>query len=135
APKAWYKTLSTYLLENGFRRGTIDKTLFIKKDKDDAQEVLDEFYRGAHFLLRVATSTPIETNKALLNDEKLRMWMFQVTSKVSHLNAVKKIFRYLKVQPKLGLWYPRDSPFYLEAFFDSDYVGASFDRKSTTGGY
>ncbi|GJT03311.1 putative ribonuclease H-like domain-containing protein [Tanacetum coccineum] len=35
APRAWYKTLSTYLLENGFRRGTIDKTLFIKKEKGD----------------------------------------------------------------------------------------------------
>ncbi|GKD51691.1 putative ribonuclease H-like domain-containing protein [Tanacetum coccineum] len=35
APRAWYKTLSTYLMENGFRRGTIDKTLFIKKIKND----------------------------------------------------------------------------------------------------
>ncbi|GKD62305.1 putative ribonuclease H-like domain-containing protein [Tanacetum coccineum] len=35
APRAWYETLSTYLLENRFRRGIIDKTLFIKKDKDD----------------------------------------------------------------------------------------------------
>ncbi|GJY98448.1 putative ribonuclease H-like domain-containing protein [Tanacetum coccineum] len=35
APKAWYKTLSTYLLENGYRRGTIDKTLFNKKDRSD----------------------------------------------------------------------------------------------------
>ncbi|GJS88315.1 putative ribonuclease H-like domain-containing protein [Tanacetum coccineum] len=35
APRAWYETLSTYLLENGFRRGNIDKTLFIKKDKGD----------------------------------------------------------------------------------------------------
>ncbi|GJW83571.1 putative ribonuclease H-like domain-containing protein [Tanacetum coccineum] len=59
---------------------------------------------------------------------------FQVTSKASHLNAVKRIFRYLKHQPKLGLWYPRDSPFELEAFSDSDYGGASLDRKSTTGG-
>ncbi|GJW04830.1 hypothetical protein Tco_1563686 [Tanacetum coccineum] len=42
--------------------------------------------------------------------------------------------RYLKGQPKLGLWYPRDSPFDLEAFSDSDYAGASLDRKSTTGG-
>ncbi|GJV52952.1 hypothetical protein Tco_1448693, partial [Tanacetum coccineum] len=60
---------------------------------------------------------------------------FQVTPKVSHLNAMKKIFRYLKGQPKLGLWYPRDSPFDLEAFSDSDYAGASLDRKSTTGGF
>ncbi|GKF81668.1 putative ribonuclease H-like domain-containing protein, partial [Tanacetum coccineum] len=35
APRAWYETLSTYLIENGFRRGTIDKTVFIKKDKSD----------------------------------------------------------------------------------------------------
>nr|GFA74000.1 hypothetical protein [Tanacetum cinerariifolium] len=60
---------------------------------------------------------------------------FQVTPKVSHLHVVKRIFRYLKGLPKLGLWYPRDSPFYLEAFSDSDYVGASLDRKSTTGEY
>ncbi|GJW91439.1 hypothetical protein Tco_0168992 [Tanacetum coccineum] len=59
---------------------------------------------------------------------------FQVTPKVLHLNAVKKIFRYLKGQPKLGLWYPRDSPFDLEACSESDYAGASLDRKSTTGG-
>ncbi|GKA68936.1 hypothetical protein Tco_0775000, partial [Tanacetum coccineum] len=59
---------------------------------------------------------------------------FQVTPKASHLHAVKRIFRYLKHQPKLGLWYPRDSPFELEAFSDSDYAGASLDRKSTTGG-
>ncbi|GJX22602.1 hypothetical protein Tco_0227047 [Tanacetum coccineum] len=57
---------------------------------------------------------------------------FQVTPKASHLNAVKRIFRYLKHQPKLGLWYPKDSPFELEPFLDSDYRGASLDRKSTT---
>nr|GFA54500.1 uncharacterized mitochondrial protein AtMg00810-like [Tanacetum cinerariifolium] len=59
---------------------------------------------------------------------------FQVTPKVSHLHAMKIIFRYLKGQPKLGLWYPKDSPFDLEAYTDSDYAGASLDRKSTTGG-
>ncbi|GJR81486.1 putative ribonuclease H-like domain-containing protein [Tanacetum coccineum] len=59
---------------------------------------------------------------------------FQVTPKVSHLHAVKKIFRYFKGQPKLGLWYPKDLPFDLEAYTDSDYAGASLDRKSTTGG-
>ncbi|GJT73485.1 putative reverse transcriptase, RNA-dependent DNA polymerase [Tanacetum coccineum] len=58
---------------------------------------------------------------------------FQVIPKVSHLHAVKRIFRYLKGQPKLGLWYPKDSPFDLEAYTDSDYAGASLDRKSTTG--
>ncbi|GKB82529.1 putative ribonuclease H-like domain-containing protein [Tanacetum coccineum] len=150
---AWYETLSTYLLENGYRRGTLDKTLFIKKDRDDAQEIPDEFYEGAHFLLRVAT---------LLKDEEAEdvdvhlyrsiieslMYLtasrpdimfdvcacarFQVTPKVPHLHAVKRIFRYLKGQPKLGLWYPRDSSFDLEAYSNSDYARASLDRKSTT---
>ncbi|GJS92686.1 hypothetical protein Tco_0799654 [Tanacetum coccineum] len=110
------------------------------------------------------TSTPIETNKALLKDKEAEdvgvhlyrsmigslMYLtaswpdimfavyacerFQVTLKVSHLHDVKRIFRYLKGQPKLGLCYPRDSPFDLEVFSDSDYAGASLDRKSTIGG-
>nr|GEV80513.1 ribonuclease H-like domain-containing protein [Tanacetum cinerariifolium] len=58
----------------------------------------------------------------------------QVTPMTSHLNAVKKIFKYLKGQPTLGLWYPRDSPFQLEAYSDSDYAGSHGDRKSITGG-
>nr|GEV29044.1 ribonuclease H-like domain-containing protein [Tanacetum cinerariifolium] len=59
---------------------------------------------------------------------------FQVTPKASHLHAVKRIFRYLKDKPHLGLWYPKDSPFNLVAYSDSDYAGASLDKKSTTGG-
>nr|GEW85721.1 uncharacterized mitochondrial protein AtMg00810-like [Tanacetum cinerariifolium] len=59
---------------------------------------------------------------------------FQVTPKASLLHAVKRIFRYLKVKPHLGLWYPKDSPFDLVAYSDSDYAGASLDKKSTTRG-
>ncbi|GJW62942.1 putative ribonuclease H-like domain-containing protein [Tanacetum coccineum] len=50
APRAWYETLSTYLIENGFRRGTIDKTLFIKKDKGDillVQVYVDDIIFGS----------------------------------------------------------------------------------------
>ncbi|GJY69683.1 uncharacterized mitochondrial protein-like protein [Tanacetum coccineum] len=127
------------------------------------EKIPDEFYEGTHFLLRIAASTPMEPDKALVKDEEADsvdvhlyrsmigslMYLttsrpditfavcacarFQVTPKTSHLHAVKRIFRYLKGQPKLGLWYPRDSPFDLEAFSDSNYAGASLDRKSTTG--
>ncbi|GJT91200.1 hypothetical protein Tco_1080045 [Tanacetum coccineum] len=55
-------------------------------------------------------------------------------SSTSHMHAVKRIFRYLKHQPKLGLWYPKDSPFHLEAFSDNDYAGDNHDRRSTSGG-
>nr|GEZ18095.1 retrovirus-related Pol polyprotein from transposon TNT 1-94 [Tanacetum cinerariifolium] len=64
-----------------------------------------------------SSSTPIDTDKPLLKDPN-----------------VKRIFRYLKGKPHLGLWYPKDSPFDLVAYLDSDYAGASLDRKSTTGG-
>ncbi|GJZ48201.1 putative ribonuclease H-like domain-containing protein [Tanacetum coccineum] len=57
---------------------------------------------------------------------------FQVTPKTSHLSAVKRIFRYLKGKPKLGLWYPRESSFDLESYSDSDYARANLDKKSIT---
>ncbi|GJS43923.1 putative ribonuclease H-like domain-containing protein [Tanacetum coccineum] len=60
--------------------------------------------------------------------------IFNITPKVSHMNAVKKDLRYLQTLPKLGLWYPKDSPFHLEAFLDSDYAGDNHDRRSTSGG-
>ncbi|GKA85606.1 putative reverse transcriptase domain-containing protein [Tanacetum coccineum] len=133
--------------------------IFISQDKY-VGEILKKFGFSS---IRTA-STPMETNKALTKDEDGEdvdvylyrsmigslMYLtssrpdimfsvcacsrFQVQPKVSHLNAVKRIFRYLKGRPKLGLWYPKDSPFILEAFSDSDYAGASLDRKSTTGG-
>ncbi|GKA45479.1 putative ribonuclease H-like domain-containing protein [Tanacetum coccineum] len=50
APRAWYETLSTYLLDNGFHRGQIDKTLFIKRHKDDillGQVYVDDIIFGS----------------------------------------------------------------------------------------
>nr|GEV20612.1 putative ribonuclease H-like domain-containing protein [Tanacetum cinerariifolium] len=58
----------------------------------------------------------------------------QVSPKLSHLHAVKRIFRYLKGQPKLGIWHLKDSPFELKAYIDSDYARSNLDKKSTTGG-
>nr|GEX91643.1 uncharacterized mitochondrial protein AtMg00810-like [Tanacetum cinerariifolium] len=58
----------------------------------------------------------------------------QVTPKECHLHAVNRIFKYLKGHPKLGLWYPKESPFDLVAYLNSDYGGANQDRKSTTKG-
>nr|GEZ68890.1 putative ribonuclease H-like domain-containing protein [Tanacetum cinerariifolium] len=145
APRAWYKTLATYLLENGFQRGTIDQTLFIKKHKGHimlVQIYIDDIIFGATirdlcrsfeklmkdkfqmssigeltFFLGKSASLSIDTEKPLLKDPD-----------------VKRIFRYLKGKLHLGLWYPKDSPFDLVAYSDSDYAGASLDRKSTTGG-
>nr|GEW21756.1 hypothetical protein [Tanacetum cinerariifolium] len=68
-----------------------------------------------------SASTPIETEKPLLKDPDGE-------------DVDVHIYRYLKGKLHLGLWYPKDSPFNLVAYSDSDYAGASLDRKSTTGG-
>ncbi|GJW10595.1 ribonuclease H-like domain-containing protein [Tanacetum coccineum] len=222
APRAWYARLSTFLLKNNYRRGTIDKTLFIKKNSRDiilVQVYVDDIIFGStnkawcddfevlmkgefkmsamgeltFFLglqvkhkpegifisqdkyvqdmlkkfdmesVRPAT-TPFKASKPESKDEPndavnvhlyrsmIGSLMYlttlrpdiqfavsacsrhQVTPLTSNLNAVKKIFKYLKGQPKLGLWYPRDSPFVLEAYSDSDYASSYGDRKSTSGG-
>ncbi|GJZ32581.1 hypothetical protein Tco_0578017 [Tanacetum coccineum] len=96
---------------------------------EEAEEVDVHLYKSMIGSLMYITTSRPDITLAVCACER-----FQVTPKTSHLNAVKRIFRYLKGQPKLGLWYPRDSPFNLEAFSDSDYAGASLDRKSTTGG-
>ncbi|GJU42573.1 retrovirus-related pol polyprotein from transposon TNT 1-94 [Tanacetum coccineum] len=50
----------------------------------------------------------------------------------SHLTAVKRILRYLKGTPTLGLYYPKCSGFDLKGYLDSDYDGCNMDRKSTS---
>nr|GEU98687.1 ribonuclease H-like domain-containing protein [Tanacetum cinerariifolium] len=89
----------------------------------------------AWFLEVKNASTPMETQNPLLKDEDVfECPRYQVNPKVSHIHAVKRIFRNLKGQPKFGLWYLKNSPFDLVAYTDSDYARASLDRKSTTGG-
>nr|GEU68599.1 retrovirus-related Pol polyprotein from transposon TNT 1-94 [Tanacetum cinerariifolium] len=52
--------------------------------------------------------------------------------KESHFIIVKRIFKYLKGTPSLGLWYPKCLAFDLKGYSDSDYVGCNMDRKSTS---
>ncbi|GJS90924.1 putative ribonuclease H-like domain-containing protein [Tanacetum coccineum] len=104
-----------------------DDGIFISQDK-----YVDEILKKFGFSTMRITSTPMETSKPLLKDAKAED-VDVYNLKVSHLHAVKRIFRYLKGQPKLGFLYPKDSPFDLEAYSDSDYASASLDRKSTTG--
>ncbi|GJT93342.1 putative reverse transcriptase domain-containing protein [Tanacetum coccineum] len=110
-----------------------DDGIFIILDKYVA-DILKKF----DFSSVKTASTPIETNKALLKDEEaedvdVHLYRSMIGS-LMYLTASRPDIIFLKGQPKLGLWYPKDSPFDLEAFSDSNYAGASLDRKSTTGG-
>ncbi|GJV25482.1 putative ribonuclease H-like domain-containing protein [Tanacetum coccineum] len=88
--------------------------IFICQDKYVAK-ILKRF----GFIEVKTASTPIETQKPLLKGEDGE-------------EVDVHMYRYLKGQPRLGLWYPKDSLFELVAYTDSDYAGASLDMKSTT---
>ncbi|GJY56429.1 putative ribonuclease H-like domain-containing protein [Tanacetum coccineum] len=126
-------------VKSAFLYGKIEEELYQKEDGIfiSQDKYVNEILNKFGFSDVKTARTPMETQKALLKDadgEDMHVARFQVNPKVSHLHAMKRIFRYLKGQPKLGLWYPKDSPFDLVAYTDSDYAGASLDRKSTTGG-
>ncbi|GJU51016.1 retrovirus-related pol polyprotein from transposon TNT 1-94 [Tanacetum coccineum] len=99
APRAWYETLSTYLLDNEFQRRKFDKTLFIKRYKDVK-----------------SASTPIETQKPLLKDEDgeevdVHMYrsmigslMYLTSSRLDIMFAVCACARY-QVNPKVSHLY------------------------------
>ncbi|GJU27156.1 retrovirus-related pol polyprotein from transposon TNT 1-94 [Tanacetum coccineum] len=57
---------------------------------------------------------------------------FQEDSKTSHLEAVKRIFRYIKDTPHLGLWYPKGTGIETVVYADSDHAGDYVDKKSTS---
>nr|GFA62647.1 hypothetical protein [Tanacetum cinerariifolium] len=138
ASKAWQK--GDILLVQIY----VDDIIFCLTNKDLCKAfeklIKDKFQMSSmgeltFFLDEKSASTPIDTKKPLLKDlDVCACDRFQVIPKASHIYVVKRIFRYLKGKPHLGLWYPKDAPFNLVAYSDSDYAGASLDRKSTTGG-
>ncbi|KAI3790995.1 hypothetical protein L2E82_04493 [Cichorium intybus] len=221
APRAWYATLSTFLEESGFKRGSIDQTLFRKifnkhllivqiyvddiifgstdeslsvkfadlmkskfemsmigemttflglqiKQSNDGIFINQENY-VKNLLTRFSmdksntAKTPMafgykidaDLNGKPVDQKRYRGMIgsllyltasrpdimfstcvcarYQANPMESHVIAVKRIFKYLKGTPKLGLWYPAKSDFQLNAFTDSDYGGCKLDRKSTSG--
>ncbi|GJY34221.1 putative ribonuclease H-like domain-containing protein [Tanacetum coccineum] len=157
APRAWYETLSTYLLDNGFQRGKIDKTLFIKRHKDEFYErtyillgitsaskfisqdkYVDEILKKFGFTEVKTASTQMETQKPLLKDkdgEEVDVHMYRsmigslmyLTSSRPNIMFAVCVCTRYQVNPKVSHLHA------LKMIF-SDYAGESLDRKSTTGG-
>jgi hypothetical protein len=98
--------------------------------QDPEGEVVEEtLYRSMIGSLMYLTASRLDIMFAVCQCAR-----YQANPKTSHLHAVKRIFRYLKGKPRFGLWYPKDSPFDLHAFSDSDFGGCDIDRKSTSVG-
>nr|GEX40511.1 hypothetical protein [Tanacetum cinerariifolium] len=95
--------------------------------------VLVDLPNGKRAIDGKSASSPIDTEKPLLKDPDGKdVDVHTYKSMIGSL--IQEDLRNLKGKPHLGLWYPKDLPFNLVAYSDSDYVGASLDRKSTTGG-
>nr|GEX69666.1 putative ribonuclease H-like domain-containing protein [Tanacetum cinerariifolium] len=130
APRAWYGDI---LKKFGYSDVRSSNTPMDKEnpwEKDETGKDVDlHLYRSMTGSLMYLTASRPDIMFAVCACAK-----HQVTPKECHLHAVKRIFRYLKGHAKLKLWYPKESPFDLVAYSDSDYGGATQDRKSTTEG-
>ncbi|GJT31966.1 putative ribonuclease H-like domain-containing protein [Tanacetum coccineum] len=106
--------------------------IFISHDK-----YVDEILKKFRFTEVKTANTPMETQKPLLKDEdgeEVDVYIYRLMiGSLMYLTSLRPDIMYLKGQPKLGLLYPKYSPFDLVAYTDSDYARASLDRKSTTG--
>nr|GEX73354.1 hypothetical protein [Tanacetum cinerariifolium] len=157
--------LDKYLLDNGFRKGKIDQTLFIKRQKEDIllvqvyvddiifgsakkelctkfeDKYVDEILRKFKYKDVKPASTPMNKEKALLkysdgDDVDVHLYRSMIGS-LMYLTSSRPDIMFdvcTCAHSKLGLWYPKDSSFDLETYTDSDYAGASLDRKSTSRG-
>nr|GEV35732.1 uncharacterized mitochondrial protein AtMg00810-like [Tanacetum cinerariifolium] len=100
-----------------------------KLTKDEAYESVDSTkYQGMiGSLLNLTASMPDIMFSVCLCAR------FQEAPRTSHLEAVKRIFRYIKGTTHLGLWYPKGTGIEIVVYADSDHVGEYVDRKSTSG--
>ncbi|WVZ75592.1 LOW QUALITY PROTEIN: hypothetical protein U9M48_023631 [Paspalum notatum var. saurae] len=161
APRAWYARLKGFLLKSGFVMGSIKQGLegtFVHQAKY-TRDILKKFDMGDSKPM----TTPIITNTALDGDEDREavdqkefrgmigslLYLtvtrpdiqfvvclcarYQASPRTSHRQAVKRILRYLKFTPELGLWYSSGSSLSLRGFSDADHAGCRIDHKSTSG--
>nr|GEX19984.1 copia protein [Tanacetum cinerariifolium] len=114
-------------VKSAFLYGTIKEEVFVCQppgfevyikllEPDDAQEISNEFYGGAHFLLRVVEAEDVDVH---LYRSMIELLMYLTASMTDIMFAICAC--------------TRDSTFDLEAFCDSDYARANLDRKCTTG--
>ncbi|GKA15636.1 putative ribonuclease H-like domain-containing protein [Tanacetum coccineum] len=129
ALRAWYDLFSSFLLSQGFSKGTVDPTLFInRKGKDPPGKAVDPtHYRGM-----VGTFMYLKSSRPDLVYVVCMCARYQVHPTKKHLHAVKRIFQYLRGTVNHELWYSKDSAIALTAFANADHAGCQDTRHSTS---
>ncbi|GJZ52667.1 retrovirus-related pol polyprotein from transposon TNT 1-94, partial [Tanacetum coccineum] len=124
APRAWYETLANYLLSNGFKRGKIDQTLFIKKQKGDILLVQDKYVAK---ILKKFIYSDVKSASTLVDLEKPLVKDGDADDVDVHLyrSMIGSLMYLIASRPDI---------MFAVAYTNSDYAGATLDRKSTTGG-
>ncbi|GJX70549.1 retrovirus-related pol polyprotein from transposon TNT 1-94 [Tanacetum coccineum] len=138
APRAWYDMLSSFLISQRFSKGAIDPTLFTRHVGNDILLKLDEdlqgkpvdatIYRGMIGSLMYLTASRPDLNYAVYLCAR-----YQAKPTEKHLQAVKRIFRYLNRTINMGLWYSKDTNMSLTAYADADHAGCQDTRRSASG--
>nr|GFA76594.1 hypothetical protein [Tanacetum cinerariifolium] len=132
ALRAWYDMLSLFLISQDFSKGSVDPTMFIRREGKElllskyALESLKKYGFDSCDLV----DTPMVEKSKLDEDKEGKAYQARPTEK--HLHAVKRIFRYLKGTVNQGLWYPKDSLIALTAFIDADHAGCQDTRRTTS---
>ncbi|GJT17536.1 retrovirus-related pol polyprotein from transposon TNT 1-94 [Tanacetum coccineum] len=110
APKAWYDRLKAFLIKHDYTMGMDSKPM----------------------------KTPMSMETKLTKDEEgesVDNTKYIEDPKTSHLEAVKRIFRYIKGITHLGLWYPKGPDIEIIVYADSDHAGHYVEQKSTSAEY
>ncbi|GJT21036.1 retrovirus-related pol polyprotein from transposon TNT 1-94 [Tanacetum coccineum] len=138
APRAWYDTLSKFLLAQGFSKGVVDPTFDpvghpmverTKLDEDLSGIPIDQTqYRSMIGSLMYLTASRPDLVFAVCMCAR-----YQSKPTKKHLEAVKRVFRYLQGTINMGLWYPKDTAMALTAYADADHAGCQDTQRSTSG--
>ncbi|GJW65850.1 retrovirus-related pol polyprotein from transposon TNT 1-94 [Tanacetum coccineum] len=110
APRSWYDLLSKFLLSQEFSKGTVDPTLFIRRQGKD--------------ILFDPVDTPMVEKSKLDEDTQ---------GKAVDPTHYRGMVGTLRGTVNRGLRYPKDSSIALTAYVDADHVGCQDTRRSTSG--
>nr|GEV69170.1 integrase, catalytic region, zinc finger, CCHC-type, peptidase aspartic, catalytic [Tanacetum cinerariifolium] len=125
APQAWYDTLSRFLLDNKFSKGTVDLILFTRKIGIPIDQT--------RFCSMVGSLMYLKASKPDLVFAVCMCARYQTSPTKKHLEALKRVFRYLRGTINWGLWYPKDTAMALTAYADADHARCQDTRRSTSG--
>ncbi|GJS95199.1 retrovirus-related pol polyprotein from transposon TNT 1-94 [Tanacetum coccineum] len=149
ALRAWYDLLSSFLLSQGFSKGTIDPTLFINRKGKDilliSQSPKGIFSNQLKYALEslkkygMESCDPVDTpmvEKSKLDEDTQGKAVdpthYRGSAYQKAPTCCKKI-RYLRGTVNRGLWYSKDSSIALTAFANADHAGCQDTRRSTCG--